>query len=138
MTLSREKYLGSIWFWWFITTTIYVTIDFINPPSIFARAEPLTLVLDIIARVLGLFVPFGLLSLFSLLSPFGWLGLIAALVGLMYANKHLRATQMSLGKKIGLIFLALFLITFVSDLARFTPFGSFKILINGFNGLEDF
>lgn len=88
------------------------------------------------ARVIGLFVPFGLLSLFMFATPLGWLGLVVFVGTMIYANKYITTTNVSTNKKIALIFLALFLITLAVDFARGTPFGSFNILFNGFEGFS--
>lgn len=127
----KEKILGSIWFWWAITTIAYVLLfQFHNSPSALAD------ILFMCARVIGLFVPFGLLSLFMFATPFGWTGLAVFVGTMIYANKKIAPSSFSLGKKILVIFVALFLITMATDLARGTPFGSFNILINGFDGFS--
>jgi hypothetical protein len=121
----KEKLLGSIWFWWAILTAIYIitTIFNIGPFSF-------------IGRIVGLFVPFGILSLFTFATVFGWLGLLVFIFSTIYANKRLNALNIPLLKKIGLIFVALFIITFITDLARLTPFASIMILINGFDSFS--
>lgn len=120
----KEKLLGSIWFWWAILTVIYIVTFF----SVGSSAGPLSFV----ARTTGLFVPFGMLSLLTFVTVFGWLGLLVFIFSTIYANKRLKALNISLPKKIALIFAALFIITFITDLARLTPFASIMIFINNF------
>lgn len=129
----KEKMLGSIWFWWGLTTIMYVTIDYYLDPTIYLK-QPLELSLDMFGRVIGLFVPFGLRSLFMFVTPFGWLGLAVFIATMVYGNKYISASNVSLCKKIAFIWVALFLITFAVDFARGTPLGSFDILFNGFHG----
>lgn len=121
----KEKLLGSIWFWWVILTVIYITTTVFNIGPF-----------SFIGRIVGLFVPFGILSLFTFVTVFGWLGLLVFIFSIIYANKRLNTLNVTLPKKIALIFAALFIITFITDLARLTPFASIMISIGGFDSFS--
>ncbi len=129
----KEKMLGSIWFWWVVTTIFYVVML----PVSYKIDGLIGGILSIIARIVGLFVPFGLLSSIMYLAAPAILipiGLFVFIYSMNFANKKIKSKNVSLAKQIGLIFLALFIITFLIDIVRLTPFGSFAILLKGVQG----
>src|SRR3989344_8820665 len=115
----------SIWFWWFITTACYISLNLLGFPG-----ETPTL-LGYFAGFLGLFVPFGMLSLVLFLFPSGWISLILFIVLIIFADKKLKQFNLNFLQKVLLNIFVLLVITTIVDFVRGTPFMSWAILFQG-------
>jgi hypothetical protein len=78
--------------------------------------------------VLGLFVPFGILSTLTLVHPFGWASVVFFIVAMFYLSNKLNSRDLSPMSRIIINLALLLLITFVVDLIRLTPLGSWELL----------
>ena len=119
----------SIWFWWVFTTLIYISLT----PLLSNQATAPTTPLNYIVGFIGLFVPYGLLSLmlFLTIPLFAGASLVVFLVLMTIINRKLNKWDLSVGKKILVIFLSLLVLTTIVDLIRFTPFYSWILFLNG-------
>lgn len=121
--INKER-LSSFWFWFLISTLAYLILGLV---SLNGQVTPLSHV----AGLVGLFVPFGFMSLILLMTPLGWVSVVLFFVSGYLFSKWLNQQNYSLGKKIVLIFVALLVLTTLVDLVRQTPFASWKIFIDG-------
>lgn len=121
--ITKER-LSSFWFWYLTSTLVYLLL------SMVALNGEVTL-LSYVAGFVGLFVPFGLMSLILLTTPFGWAGVILFFVCGHFFSKWLNQQNLPFTKKVFLIFLALLLLTTLVDFVRQTPLASWRILIDG-------
>lgn len=117
----------SLWFWWFLLTAIYLLFNAIGYPAGDGNIVPL----GYIAGAVGLFVPFGFMSLFLLMSPVTWLSIPVFLISMWYGEKQLKEKNYSYGKKVLMNLLLLLIITILVDFARMTPFASWLIFLGG-------
>lgn len=128
--MNKYKYIvfRSLWFWWFLTTAIYLIFNTQGYPP----QEGASSMLGYVAGFVGLFVPFGFMSLILFfVNALTWVGL-AAFIGLMLsAEKILMGRNLGLGEKIFFNLLALLIITIIVDLIRGTAFQSFIIFSKG-------
>ena len=117
----------SIWFWWLLTTSVYVFFGLLSIPG----STPT--LLGHIVGFLGLFVPYGLVSLalFMFIGPLSLFSLIVFVVIMVFADRRLNKENFSFGKRILLNLLILLALTTLVDLIRYTPFVSWIIFFQG-------
>jgi hypothetical protein len=122
---NRKTILSSIWFWWVLTTIIYLIFNLShypgNTPSLLGH----------IAGFVGLFVPYGMLSSILFLSPFSWISAVVFLFLMFRAEKELNAKNYNLSKRILINLLILLLLTIAVDAMRGTFFQSWVIFFKG-------
>lgn len=122
---NKRTILKSIWFWWILTTVVYLILNTGN-----------STISDRVAGFFGLFVPYGFLSLFvAFAEPIGTLLTIVSVIFFIFAmrwsNKIINKESNSTVKAILMSLFALLIITMVVDLIRGTPFYSWQILFTG-------
>jgi len=125
---QNKAWSNSLWMWWIITTGIYLLFNLLGYPN--SAGETPTL-LGHVAGFVGLFVPFGFLSAFLLISPFYWFSLAVFLISMIYADRWLKSRSMNTVQRILINLLVLMAITFIVDIVRFTPFESWRIFLQG-------
>jgi hypothetical protein len=117
----------SLWFWWFLLTAIYLLFNAAGYPT----GGDHDILLGYVAGAVGLFVPFGFLSLLLLMSPTTWLSIPVFLISMWYGEKKLKEKNYSYGKKVLMNLLVLLMITILVDFARMTPWASWSIFLGG-------
>ena len=123
---TRNKIWSSIWFWWFLTTVIYIVFNFSGYPS------STTSLLGYVAGFVGLFFPYGWASsILLILSPFSWISVVVFLILMFMAEKELNRKNYGLRKRILINFLILLFLTTAVDLIRGTFFQSWFIFLSG-------
>lgn len=116
----------SIWFWWFLTTSVYVGLGRLGYPGITPTF------LGYIAGFLGLFVPYGLISLLLFfISLLAWVSLIIFIILMIFTDQRLNKQNFNLGKRILLNLLTLLALTTLVDFIRGTAFESWIIFFQG-------
>lgn len=121
--ITKDRF-SSFWFWFLILTLIYLVLSMV---ALNGQVTPLSH----IAGFVGLFVPFGFMSLFLLITPLGLVSVILFFVSGYFFSKWLDQQNYSLGKKVIIIFIALLALTTLVDIVRQTPFASWQIFIDG-------
>ncbi len=125
MNENKWGLFKSIWIWWGFTTFVYLLLS----KSGYLVSLPSTM--GYVTGFIGLFVPYGFLSLITFLSPFGWISLIIFLALMIYIERKLNKQNFSLTKRIFLNLLALLVLTTIVDFIRLTPFASWFIFFHG-------
>lgn len=123
----KNKIFQSIWFYWVVLTVIYLTFNIMGYPNNASVGQPM----GHVAGAIGLFVPFGLLSLFYLLEPEAWLSIPVFFGSMFYVDKKLKEKNYGFIKSLLISLLVLLIITTLVDFARMTPFASWHIFIKG-------
>ncbi len=121
----RADFYKSIWFWWFLTTFVYVVLNLFEFPGSNATF------FGYVAGFIGLFVPYGLTSLILFISIRSWISLIVFVVLMKSFDKKLEKGNYSIGKRITLNLLALLVLTTIVDLVRGTGMASWLIFYYG-------
>ncbi|MDO8593814.1 MAG: hypothetical protein Q7R59_02875 [bacterium] len=119
--------IRSIWFWWIFTTLIYLAIPGYKEET----AITLGHIVGYISGLVGLFVPYGYLSLVLFIFPLTWVSLVVFLVLMVLIDLKLNKQNFSLSKRILINLLALLILTTMVDLIRGTAFESWWIFFNG-------
>ncbi len=125
MNENKFAIFRSVWFWWLLTTAVYVILGLSRFPG--NTPSPL----GYIAGFLGLFVPYGLMSLILFFSPLAWFSLVVFIILMIFADRKLNRGNFSLGKRILLNLLILLVLTTLVDLIRGTAFVSWIIFFQG-------
>lgn len=122
------KDLNSLWLWWFYTTALYIWLGSLLglPESSFSGS----ILSGYFFGFVGLFVPYGFLSVLLLASPFGIISLVFFIMAMIFSQKRLDEKNYNFIKRMLLNLFALFIITFLVDVIRGTPLVSFIIFLN--------
>lgn len=129
MQAQKYTWFRSIWFWWLITTSLYIIL--VTQGHALTNTQGNATLLDYIAGFIGLFVPYGVNSLILFFfSPLSWISLLFFIVAMSRVEKYLNTRQASFSRKIIYNFLALMLLTVIVDIIRHTPFESWRIFFN--------
>lgn len=125
---NKVSFLKSIWFWWIILTIIYIPL-YLN----YLDKSHVETIGGHVAGLVGLFVPFGLLGLIWALVtlPLSLISIIIFFGGAYLFQKWFSKKNVNLFFSIVIIFIALFVLTFLTDFARGTGMESWNIFING-------
>lgn len=123
----KNKVFQSIWFCWALLTAVYLILNIMGYPNNASVGEPM----GYIAGAIGLFVPFGILSILYLLEPETWLSVPVFAFLMLYAEKKLKEKNYGFIKNLLINLLVLLIITIIVDFARMTPFESWRIFIDG-------
>ena len=130
MTMSNKyKFLESIFVLWFVLTLFYILVTyFLTKFDVSVIGNPVGYFFGFI----GLFVPYGLLSLPTfILVPGSWYSLIAFTLILLVADHLTKRSPVDLWKRMLLNLAILFFVTMVVDYMRGTPFASWEIFVSG-------
>lgn len=130
-TNQKWAILGSIWFWWICTTFLYLALNFFGYPDLGYPKEQVATPIAYIAGFVGLFVPYGLMSLPLFFNPLGWVSLMVFLISMFLVDRGFNKQNFGLSKRIILNLLVLLVLTAVVDLIRLTPFQSWMIFFKG-------
>ena len=128
MNKKQFTIFRSIWFWWFLTTSIYIAFGVSGFPGYLPTP------LGNIAGFLGLFVPYGYLSLFLFfidLSGASFVSLVVFVILMFFTDRRLNKENFNFGKRILLNLLILLILTTLVDLIRGTAFMSWIIFFQG-------
>ena len=131
MNEKREESPNSIYVWWFILTIIYIIFNFFGHPVVINGGVAKVSLIDHFAGFIGLFVPFGLVSIKLLALPIVWLSVPVFFYGIYFLNNWLVSQKIQGFKKTVTILGLLFLLTVITDVARLMPFSSINIFIEG-------
>lgn len=128
---NKHFTLTSIWFWWLLLTVLYSALSIIfHVPAIDHYPHGAGFIGYVIGFI-GLFVPYGPLSIFYfLVSPLSWVSFAFFLYAMFYAEKKLGKAGLTPWKRILMNIFALLLITTMVDIIRPTPFESWQIFLN--------
>ena len=124
-----NKILRSLWFWWILTTAIYILLYILL--KIAGYPEGVATPLGHVAGFIGLFVPYGLLSAFLLFSPASLISVIVFLILMTWADRKFNRQNSGLGKRILLNLITLLVLTTLVDTVRLTFFQSWIIFFKG-------
>ena len=119
-----NKYLKTIWFWWILLTIIYSFLSLsLLDGGLLGR----------LTGFIGLFVPFGPLSVlvFFIGLPLSLISVLVFFGGAYLFQKWLSKKTFSTFTTFLIILIALFVFTFLTDIARGTYFAGFKIFLDG-------
>jgi len=122
---NDHKIFRSLWFMWLVTTGLYIILTLVGGLS--ETPSPI----GHITGFVGLFVPYGLLSLILLMSPYTWASLVVFILFMVFVEKYLNTLNISFEKRLLLNLLALLILTFAVDGIRQTPLESWRIFIHG-------
>jgi len=123
----EQKTIKSIWFWWILTTIIYILLYLISSVGFGPTGD----VAGMIGGFVGLFVPFGILSLITFFNPLGWLSMAIFIVLMVFIDRNLNKLDLSLGFRILINLLFLLVLTTIVDFVRCSPFASWEIFFSG-------
>ncbi len=124
MENNQYKVFRSIWFWWVLTTVLYLGLN----PFMDGNHG----ILGYVGGFVGLFVPYGYFSSFLFLaSPLSGISVVFFIFAMISLEKMIKIHNLSLVKKILFNLVALMIITAIVDLIRDTPFYSWHIFIQG-------
>lgn len=117
---TDKKEFNSIWWSWVIVTTLYIFFVFLFSANF--TTNPLE---GYITGFIGLFAPFGFLSVFLLFS--NPLPLLFFIIAMIFIDSKLNKLNYSLRKRILINLFVLLILTTLIDFIRFTPFASWQL-----------
>ena len=124
-----NKILRSLWFWWILTTAIYILLYILL--QIAGYPKGVATPLGHVTGFIGLFVPYGLLSAILLFSPASLVSVIVFLILMTWADRKFNRQSSGLGKRILLNLITLLVLTTLVDTVRLTFFQSWIIFFKG-------
>jgi hypothetical protein len=131
--VSKNKWtiFRSIWFWWFVTTAIYVALSIAFPSG-----ATVPTFIGYTKGAVGLFVPYGILSIILFVLPgitmlLSIISVIFFIFTMYWINKKLNKKNYSLLEAILINLLVLLIITTLVDFIRLTPLASWRIFLHG-------